>query len=131
MRGSGRRARRIIGAVQTARNVAIILVLAAIVDFVPGGGAAAETILVAISMAFLTVIAWFVYRIYRSQELTLSTLGDGRRAILFGAVGAIVLLIAGYEEFQRWAGGIVLWIALIAAAAAAIFLVWREADTYS
>lgn len=131
MRGSGRRTRRIIGAVQTARNVAIILVLAAIVDLVPGGGAAADTILVAISMAFLTVIAWFVYRIYRSQELTLSTLGDGRRAILFGAVGAILLLIAGYEEFQGWAGGIVLWIALIAAAAAAIFLVWREADTYS
>ena len=131
MRGSGRRTRRIIGAVQTARNVAIILVLAAIVDLVPGGGSAAETILVAISMAFLTVIAWFVYRIYRSQELTLSTLGDGRRAILFGAVGAILLLIAGYEEFQGWAGGIVLWIALIAAAAAAIFLIWREADTYS
>jgi len=117
--------------VQTARNVAIILALAAVVDLVPGGGAAAETILVALSMAFLAVIAWFVYRIYSQQELTLSGMSDGRRAILFGAVGAIVLLIVGYEEFQGWAGGIVLWIALIAAAAAAIFLVWREADTYS
>jgi len=120
-----------IDAVQTARNVAIILALAAIVDLVPGGGAAAETILVAISMAFLAAIAWFVYRIYREQEFTLSTLSDGRRAILFGAVGAIALLIAGYEEFSDWDGGVVLWIALMGAAAAAIFLVWREANTLS
>ena len=120
-----------IGAVQTARNVAIILALAAVVDLVPGGGAAADTILVALSMAFLAAIAWFVYRIYNQQELTLSTLSDGRRAILFGAVGAIVLLVAGYEQFQDWAGGVVLWIALMAAAVAAIFLVWRDATSYS
>src|SRR5919106_4434886 len=99
MRGSANWERRRIDPVQTARNVAIILALAAIVDLVPGGGAAAETILVAISIAFLAVIAWFVYRIYREQEFTLSTLSDGRRALLFGAVGAIALLIAGYEEF--------------------------------
>ncbi len=116
---------------QTARNVAIILVLAAVVDLVPGGGAAADTILVALSMAFLAAIALFIYRIYSQRELTLSTLSDGRRAILFGAVGAIVLLIVGYEEFRGWAGGVVLWIALMATSVAAIFLVWREADTYS
>lgn len=120
-----------IGAVQTVRNVAIILALAAVVDLVPGGGAAAETILVAISMAFFAVIAWFVYRIYREQELTLSTLSDGRRTILFGAVGGIVLLVAGFEQFQEWSGGVILWIALMAAAVAAIFLVWRDATTYS
>lgn len=114
---------------QTARNVAIILLLALVVDLVPGGGAAAETILVAISIAFLSVIAWFVYRIYREQEFTLSTLSDGRRAILFAAVGAILLLIAGFEEFDSFSGGILLWIALMGGAVAAIFLVWREATT--
>jgi hypothetical protein len=114
---------------QTARNVAIILLLALAVAAVPGGEATAETILVAISIAFLGAIAWFVYRLYRDQQFTLATMSDGRRAILFGAVGAIVLLIVGFEEFSG--GGIVLWLALMAAAVAAIVLVVRDATRYT
>jgi hypothetical protein len=115
---------------RTARNVAIILLLAAAVDLLPGGGAAAETVLVALSMAFLAAIAWFAFGLYRSQEMTLMTLTDGRRALLYGAVGAIALLIVGFEEFESWSGGILLWIALMAAAVGAIFMVWRDATTY-
>jgi len=116
---------------QNARNIAIILLLALAVDLVPGGGDAAETILIAISMAFLATIAWFAFRLYHQQEMTLMSIPDGRRAILFGSVGAIALLIVGYEEFRSWSGGILLWIALMAGAIGAIFLVWRDATTYS
>ena len=70
---------------ETARNVAIIMLLALVVAVVPGGDAAAEAILVALSMAFLAAIAWFVARLYRDQQLTLATMPDSRRAILFGA----------------------------------------------
>jgi len=115
---------------KTARNIAIILLLAGAVALLPGGGAAAETVLVAITMAFLAAIAWFVFRLYRQQEMTLMTLTDGRRALLYGAVGAIALLIVGFEEFRSWSGGVLLWIALMAAAVGAIFLVWRDATTY-
>lgn len=115
---------------QTARNVAIILFLALIVAVVPGGDAAAEAILVALSMAFLAAIAWFCARLYRDQSMTLDAMPDSRRAILFGSVGAIALLIVGYEEFRSWDGGILVWIALMAGAVAAIFLTWREANTY-
>jgi hypothetical protein len=115
---------------QTARNVAIILFLALIVAVVPGGDAAAEAILVALSMAFLAAIAWFCARLYRDQSMTLDGMPDSRRAILFGSVGAIALLIVGYEEFRSWDGGILVWIALMAGAVAAIFLTWREANTY-
>jgi len=114
---------------QTARNVAIILLLALAVAAVPGGEATAETILVAISIAFLGAIAWFVYRLYRDQQFTLATMSDGRRAILFGAVGAMLLLIVGYEEFSG--GGIVLWLGLMAAAVAAIVIVVRDATRYT
>lgn len=117
--------------IQTARNVAIILALALVVDLAPGGGAAAQTMLTALSMAFLAAIAWFVYSIYRQQEMTLATLSDGRRAMLFGAVGAIALLVVGFEEFNSWDGGILLWIALMAGAVGAIFLIWRDATSYS
>lgn len=115
--------------VQTIRNVAIIMLLALVVAFVPGGDAAADTILVALTMVFLAAIAWACARLYRDQQLTLSTMRDSRRAVLFGAVGAILLLIVGFEQFSSWDGGVVLWIALMAAAVAAIFVVAREATS--
>jgi len=115
---------------QTVRNVAIILALAAIVDFIPGGGAAAATVMAALTLLFLAAIAWFVYRMYREQQLTLSTLTDPQRAGLFGAVGGIALLIVAESDFASWRGGFILWIALVAACVGAIFMIWRKATTY-
>ncbi len=115
---------------QTVRNVAIILALAAIVDFLPGGGAAAAAVMAALTMIFLAAIAWFAYRTYREQQLTLATLTDPQRAGLFGAIGAIALLVVAYDEFRSWSGGLLLWIALMAACVASIFLIWRKANTY-
>lgn len=115
---------------QTIRNVAIILALAAIVDFLPGGGAAAATVMAALTLIFLAAIAWFVYRLYREQQLTLATLSDPQRAGLFGALGGIALLVVAYDEFSSWTGGVLLWVALMAGCVAAIFLIWRKATTY-
>lgn len=115
---------------QTIRNVAIIMALAFVVAVVPGGDDAAETVLTALSMIFLAAIAWAAARFYRSQEMTLDTIPDGKRALLFGSIGAILLLVVGFEEFQERDGGVLVWIALMAAAIAAIFVVWRDATTY-
>jgi hypothetical protein len=116
---------------QNIRNIAIILALAAAVDFLPGGGAAARAVLTALTMLFLAAIAWLLYRVYNEQQLTLSALSDGRKAGLFGAVGGIALLTVAYDDFQQWTGGILLWIALVAGCLGVIFLIWREATTYS
>ena len=115
---------------QTLRNVAIILALAAVVDFLPGGGAAAATVMAALTLIFMAALAWFVYRLYREQQLTLSTLTDLQKAGLFGAVGGIALLIVAYDEFSSWGGGVLLWIALIAGCIGGIFLIWRSATSY-
>jgi O-antigen/teichoic acid export membrane protein len=116
---------------QTLRNVAIILALAAAIDFLPGGGAAAATVLTALMMLFFAAIAWLLYRLYREQQLTLATLSDARKAGLFGAVGAIALLVVAYDDFISWTGGLLLWIALMAGCIGVIFLIWRNATTYS
>jgi hypothetical protein len=116
---------------QTVRNVAIIALAALVITAVPGGAETAETIRTLISIAFFAAIAWFVYTLYRSQQMTLLTMPDGRRALLFGAIGAIALLIVGFEEFDSWDGGVLVWIALMAAAVGAIFYVWRESTTLS
>lgn len=112
------------------RNLAIVLLLALVVAFVPGGGNAADTVMAAIMIAFLTAISWAVYTAARRNQLTLSTLTDGRRAILYGAIGLIALLIAGNEELFATGIGTLAWLLLLAAAVAAIWRVWVEANSY-
>ena len=113
------------------RNVAIIAVVALGVAFLPGGDRAVNTLLTALSMAFAVVIVLFVYRFYREQQLTLLALSDGRRAMLFGAVGVIAFLVAGIDEMLATGGGAIVWIVLMALSLGTIFIVWREATTYS
>jgi hypothetical protein len=113
------------------RNAAIVMLLALVVAFVPAGGNAAEVVLTLITMGFLTAIAWTVYVVGRQNQLTLATLSDARRAILYGSLGMIALLIAGTDELFSTGGGTVAWILLLAASVAAIWRIWVEANTYS
>ncbi len=115
---------------RTLRNVAIVMLLALAVAFVPGGGNAAETVLTAITMAFLAAIAWTVFVLSRQNQLTLAALNDRRRALLYGALGLIALLIAGSDELFSSGGGTLLWIVLVGASIAAIWRVWVDAGTY-
>jgi hypothetical protein len=112
------------------RNAAIVMLLALVVAFAPAGGNAAEVVMTLITMAFLTAIAWTLYILSRQNQLTLATLTDARRAILYGAFGLIALLIAGSDELFSTGGGSVAWILLLAASVAAIWRIWMEANTY-
>ncbi|HEX6602210.1 MAG TPA: hypothetical protein VF030_06160 [Solirubrobacterales bacterium] len=114
-----------------ARNVAIIMLLALLVAFLPGGGNFADTLLTALTMGLLAGISWMVYTVSRENQLTLATLGDGSRALLYGAVGLIALLIAGSDKMFATGGGTLLWILLFIAALGAIWRVWMEANSLS
>jgi len=116
--------------VRTLRNVAIVMLLALVVAFAPAGGNVAEAILTAITMAFLAAIAWTVFVLSRQSQLTLATLGDGRRALLYGGLGMIALLIAGSDELFETGGGTLVWIVLLGASIAAIWRVWIDAHSY-
>ena len=115
---------------RTLRDVAIIMALALVVAFVPSGGNVAEAILTAITMGFLAGLAWMVFVLSRQNQLTLATLTDARRAILYGGLGMIALLIAGSDELLGSGGGTLLWILLLGASVAAIWRVWIDANTY-
>ncbi|HET7588962.1 MAG TPA: hypothetical protein VFK14_02080 [Solirubrobacterales bacterium] len=115
---------------RTARNVAIVMLLALGIAFLPGGGNVAAAVLTALIMALLAGIAWMVYTLSRENQLTLATLSDGRRAILYGAIGMLALLVAGSDKLFATGGGTLLWILLLAASIAAIWKVWMEASTY-
>lgn len=116
---------------RAARNVAIIMLLALLVALLPGGGNLTEALLTALTMGLLAGIAWIVYTLSRENQLTLATLTDGRRAVLYGAVGLIALLVAGTDKLFDTGGGTLLWIILLAVAVAAIWRVWIDANTLS
>jgi hypothetical protein len=115
---------------RTLRNVAIIALLALVVAFAPAGGNVAEAILTAITMGFLAGIAWTLFVLSRQSQLTLATLSDARRALLYGALGMIALLIAGSDELFSSGGGTLVWIVLLGASVAAIWRVWIDANSY-
>jgi hypothetical protein len=116
---------------RAARNLGIIMLLALIVAFLPSGDNFAEALLTALTMGLLAGVAWMIYTFSRQNQMTLATLTDGRRALLYGAVGLIVLLIAGSDRLFATGGGTLLWILLLAVAAAAIWRVWMEANSLS
>ena len=115
---------------RTLRNAAIVALLALVVAFAPAGGNVAEAILTAITMGFLAGIAWTLFVLSRQNQLTLAALSDGRRALLYGALGMIALLIAGSDELFSSGGGTLVWIVLLGASVAAIWRVWIDANSY-
>jgi hypothetical protein len=116
--------------VKAARNVAIIMLLALGVAFLPGGGNAVDTVMTAIGMAFLAGITWMLYTLSRQNQLTLATLTDGRRAIFYGAFGMLALLIAWQHKLWSTGLGTLLWLLLLAGSVFAIYRVWTEANSY-
>jgi len=116
---------------RAARNVAIVMLLALPVAFLPRGDNLAEALLTALTLGLLAGITWVLYTFSRENQLTLATLTDGRRAILYGAFGLIALLIAGSDKMTATGGGTLLWILLLAVAVAGIWRVWMEANSLS
>jgi hypothetical protein len=117
--------------VSTARNVAIILVLAAAVAFVPGGGSTADVIGGVLSTLILVALVLFVARLYREHRLDIDGLGDRWRALLYGAIGVVVLAMAARQRLSDiGGGGTLLWVALLAAASYSVYLVWRHYREY-
>jgi hypothetical protein len=115
---------------KTARNVAIILVLAAAVAFLPGGGTASSVVLQILSIFFLAGIALFAFTMYRERRMDLYGLGDRNRAILYASVGLAVLAVAGTDKLWNTGGGTALWFLMVLAAAGGVFVVYRAAREY-
>ena len=114
-----------------ARNVGIVLVLAAAVAFIPGGGTTASVVGAVLSTLILVSLVFFVARLYRDHQLDLEMLGDRWRGLLYGAVAVIVVAMAARPRLRSEGdGGTIVWIVLLAGAAYAIYLVWRHHREY-
>lgn len=112
---------------RTARNIAIIALLAFGVAFMPNGGNIADAVLTAITLAFLAAITWAVWRLARSREYLLDSLPDSRRTLLYAGAGLIVLMVAGAGNLTSTGPGTLAWIALLGCGAGIIWLVISDA----
>jgi hypothetical protein len=101
---------------KTLRNIGIILLIAAIVVFVPGGGTGANVVTQAVSLAFLATLGWFAFIMYRQHRYSLWSLGDRSRIVLYVAVGIAAVTLTATSEMWRTPLGSVAWLLLIGCA---------------
>jgi hypothetical protein len=113
------------------RNIAIVLVLAAAVAFLPGGGSTAALIGGLLSTAILAAFVMFAARFYRENRMDIIGLGDRWRATLYGALAVIVLAMAARAELVKTGAGLLVWLAAIAGSSYALYRVWRHHREYA
>lgn len=111
-------------------NIAIVLVIAALVVLIPGGGTGANVALQAASLAFLASLAWIASRLYREHRVSLYSLGDSRRATLYGAVAVAALTLTATSRLWQTSTGQIVWFALLGGAGYAAFAVIWAARKY-
>jgi hypothetical protein len=115
--------------VKNARNVAIILVIAAAVMILPGGGRAADLFGALLSIVFAGGLAFFAGRMYLERRIELYSLEDNDRAVLYGSVGLLVVGLTAASRLAATGLGTLALLVLFAASGFGLFRVytaWRQ-----
>jgi hypothetical protein len=113
-----------------ARNIAIVLVIAAAVYFIPGGGRAAGTFEAALWVAFSIGLGYFGLRLYRESRVTIHGLGDRHRAILYGGVALAFFAYAARKHMFETSFGELVWFVIVGCVIYAGMEVFRHSRTY-
>jgi hypothetical protein len=113
------------------RNVLIVLGLSAIVWGIPGGDTAGRTISNLLSVILLAGLLFFAYRLYMEHRVTLFDLPGNQRLILYGSAAlAVITLVATSRIWTAGGAWVLLWFALLGAAAYGFAVVIRSWRTY-
>ncbi len=116
---------------ETARNIAIIVLLGLVVWLVPGGGEGADFINQLLSAIFIVLLALGCGILYRRFRGEIFSLGDAWRFALYAAVGIAIVTVAASRRLFESGAGAVLWFGLIGAASYTLYLVWQRHRSYS
>ncbi len=115
---------------RTARNVAIVVVLAALVAFLPGGGRAAAGFESALWVAFGVGFAYVGLRFYRERRVSLYGLGDRHRALLYGGLALALFLWIARSRMWETGLGELAWFVMLGGVAYALMEVYRHSRSY-
>jgi O-antigen/teichoic acid export membrane protein len=113
-----------------ARNIVIVLGLAALAAFAPGGGDSAALISAILFTLLNVVFVFFGVRFYRERRMDIYSLGDRGRALLYGGLAGIVLALASTGRWLNTGAGTIAWIVLIGGSIVALVTVFREYREY-
>jgi hypothetical protein len=114
---------------KTLRNVAIIAAIAAAVQFLPGGGQAAEAFAAALWVVFMAGAGYLCYRLYRERRVDLYGLGR-HRALLYGSLAVGYAALAARVRMWETGAGEFAWFVVIGLCAWGLLVVYRYARSY-
>ena len=115
---------------RTLRNIAIIALIAAAVEFLPGGGRAVEAFAAALWVVFAGGLAFFAYRFYRERLVDLHGLGDNHRGLLYGALAVGFITVASQPRMWQTGFGEFIWFVLVGLTVYTLLAVYRYSRTY-
>ena len=115
---------------RTLRNAGIVVAIAAAVYFIPGGGRAASTFEAVLIAGFGVAAGYIGLRMYREHRVTIHSLGDRHRALLYGGVaGGAFAWVARRHMWETGLGELV-WFVLVAGVAYAAMELYRHSRAY-
>lgn len=115
---------------KTARNVGILLVLAAAVAFLPGGHRAANTVGTILGVIFAAGLGYAGVWLYRRRRADIYGLGDRRRGLLYGALGVGMVTLAAKTRMWETGFGKLVWFVLLGLVVYTLFAVYRYSRSY-
>ncbi len=115
---------------KTARNVLIVVAIAAAVAFLPGGGQTADLVWALLGIALTVTFVVLGIRFYRENRVAIFSLGDKHRALAYGSIAAIVIALAGRQKLTHTGLGSLVFVVLIMGALGAGYAVFRHHREY-
>jgi hypothetical protein len=110
------------------RNLAIILAIAAAVDFLPAGGRVAEVFSGLLLVVFVAGICLVAARFYREHRIDIHRLGF-HRALLYGAIALGVVMVAAQPRMWERPSTEFVWFVLVGLVVYSfleVFRYWRN-----
>jgi tellurite resistance protein TehA-like permease len=111
------------------RNIAIIALVAAAIFLLPGGDQASWTVEAVLQVLFAVAIGYLGLRFYRERRMAIHSLGDGYRALFYGALAvAMLLALAKIRMWETGLGELVWFIAAggVVYSLIAVYRRWRS-----
>ena len=116
---------------KTARNFAILALVALAIVAIPGGSAAASTIGTIVGIAILASLAVAGMRLYQRYRYTLESLPELDRVVLYASLAAVALAWVAVPRFRSvGAAGWLGLVAILALASFGIYWVFMRARRY-
>jgi uncharacterized membrane protein YoaK (UPF0700 family) len=115
---------------RTVLEVGMILLIAAAVEFVPGGRNTVAAFEAAIWAAFGAGLLFVAIRQYREHRLSLYSLGDARRGLLYGAIAVLVVTVTAQPRMWETSLGEFVWFLLVGLAVYVFFALFRYSRRY-